>query len=149
MTKPQNGPSKWTLGEFQALELDAVGANLGEVVMGLLRQPGCGAVAENLGQRTAISGEIPRFPFTNSDKVVRVTPRAAAACVMVKPRGSMHWRSTKPPGCGGFFMGMVKSHFIVMRYVTQVNIVRTLNTWDTGSHRGRNRCTQSYKLKRL
>ena len=33
-------------------------------------------------------------------------PSAVAACVMVKPKGSMHWRSTKPPGCGGFFIGM-------------------------------------------
>jgi len=23
----------------------------------------------------------------------------------------MHWRSTKPPGCGGFFIGMVLSSF--------------------------------------
>jgi hypothetical protein len=26
-----------------------------------------------------------------------------AACVMLKPNGSMHWRKTKPPGWGGFF----------------------------------------------
>ena len=49
-----------------------------------------------------------RFSLTSSDNVVRVTPRAAAACVMVKPRGSIHWRSTKPPGCGGFFIGMIQ-----------------------------------------
>src|ERR1700683_1481431 len=65
--------------------------------MGLLGEPGCGA---------AISGEIPRFSFTNSDSVERVTPRGAAAWVMVKPNGSLHWRSTKPPGCGGFFIGL-------------------------------------------
>jgi len=39
--------------------------------------------------RTAISGEMPRFPFTGSDKVVRVTPSAAAA-VTVNPKGSIH-----------------------------------------------------------
>ena len=25
---------------------------------------------------------------------------------MVKPSGSIHWRRTKPPGWGGFFIGM-------------------------------------------
>ena len=45
--------------------------------------------------RTAISGEMPRFSLTSSDKVVRVTPNAAAASLMVKPNGSMHWRSDK------------------------------------------------------
>src|SRR6266566_3856258 len=63
---------------------------------------------KTLDNRTAISGEIPRFPFTSSDSVVHVTPSAAAASVMVRPKGSMHWRSTKPPGCGGFFIGMVQ-----------------------------------------
>src|SRR5688572_21260933 len=57
----------------------------------------------------AISGEMPRFAFTSSDSVVRVTPSAAAASVMLKPKGSMHWRKTKPPGCGGFFIGMAVS----------------------------------------
>ena len=28
---------------------------------------------------------------------------------MVKPSGSIHWRRTKPPGWGGFFIGMVGS----------------------------------------
>lgn len=53
---------------------------------------------KTLDNLTAISGEMPRLPFTSSDKVVRVTPRAAAACVMLNPKGSMHWRNTKPPG---------------------------------------------------
>jgi hypothetical protein len=26
---------------------------------------------------------------------------------MLRPKGSMHWRSTNPPGWGGFFIGMV------------------------------------------
>ena len=34
------------LGEFQAFEFDAVGADLGEIVVGLLGEPGCGASAE-------------------------------------------------------------------------------------------------------
>ena len=53
---------------------------------------------KTLDSLTAISGEIPRFPFTSSNNVVRVTPSAAAASVMVKPRGSMPWRKTKAPG---------------------------------------------------
>src|SRR5260370_40952370 len=69
---------------------------------------------KTLDNRTAISGEIPRFPFTSSDRVVRVTPSAAAASVLVSPRGSMHWRSTRPPGCGGFFIGMVQSLSVVI-----------------------------------
>jgi len=40
-------------------------------------------------------------------KITHVTPSAAAARVMVSPKGSMHWRSTTPPGCGGFFIGIV------------------------------------------
>src|SRR5271165_6786530 len=55
---------------------------------------------------TAISGDMPRFPFTSSERVLRVTPRAAAASVMVNPKGSMHSCNTTKPGCGGFFMVM-------------------------------------------
>jgi len=33
--------------------------------------------------------EIPRFSLMSSESVVRVTPRAAVASVMVKPKGSM------------------------------------------------------------
>jgi hypothetical protein len=61
---------------------------------------------------TAISGEMPRFSFTNPDKVVRVTPRAAAAFVVLKPRGSMHWRNAKPPGWGGLFIGKALRFFL-------------------------------------
>jgi hypothetical protein len=97
------------LGKFQALEFDSVGADLGQIVMSLLRKPSSGAAAEYLRQAHGHFREIPRFSFTNSDNVVRVTPSAAAAWVMVSPKGSMHWRSTKPPGCGGFFIGMTDS----------------------------------------
>jgi len=40
----------------------------------------------------AISGEMPRLPLTSSESVEQVTPGAAAS-VMLKPRGSMHWRN--------------------------------------------------------
>jgi hypothetical protein len=33
---------------------------------------------------------------------------------MVKPSGSMHWRNTKPPGCGGFFIGIVKTPSVII-----------------------------------
>jgi hypothetical protein len=66
---------------------------------------------------------MPRFSFTNSDKVVRVTPRAAAARVMVKPKGSMHWRNTKPPGWGGFFIGMAPCSFLRFLVVIVVDFV--------------------------
>ena len=66
----------------------------------LLRKPALGVPPKTLDSLTAISGEIPRFSFTSSDKVVRVTPSAAAAAVIVKPKGSTHRRSTKPPGWG-------------------------------------------------
>jgi hypothetical protein len=47
---------------------------------------------------------MPRFPFASSESVLRVTPRASAARVMVKPKGLMHSCNTTRPGCGGFFM---------------------------------------------
>ena len=49
---------------------------------------------KTLDSLTAISGDMPRFPLTSSESVLRVTPRAAAASVMVKPDGWMHWRKT-------------------------------------------------------
>jgi hypothetical protein len=61
---------------------------------------------KSLDSRTAISGDTPRFPFTSSESVLRDTPKAVAASVIVKPDGSMHWRKTMPPGCGGFLIVM-------------------------------------------
>jgi hypothetical protein len=40
----------------------------------------------------AISGEMPPLALTSSESVVRVAPRAAGSSVMLKPKGSMHWR---------------------------------------------------------
>src|SRR6266403_3827675 len=77
---------------------------------------------KTLESRTAISGEIPRFSFTSSDSVVRVTPSAAAASVIVKPKGSIHCRSTKPPGCGGFFIAMVQSPSVVIHVINVQSI---------------------------
>ena len=93
-------------GELKAFEFDVGGAEVGEVVVGLLGEPGFGAAAENFGEA---DGHFGRDALTSSERVVRVTPRAAAARVMVKPSGSIHWRRTKPPGWGGFFIGMVRS----------------------------------------
>lgn len=38
--------------------------------------------------------------------MVRVTPRAAAPSVIVRPNGSMQLRNTNPPGGGVFFIDM-------------------------------------------
>src|ERR1035441_3153870 len=94
---------------------------------------------KTLDRRTAISGEIPRFSLTSSDIVVRVTPRAAAACVMVKPKGSIHWRSTKPPGCGGFFIGMVQAPSVVIDIINlqRVALHQAENHPPVGAHRHR------------
>src|SRR5271154_2807577 len=64
---------------------------------------------------------MPRFPLTSSESVLRVTPRATAASVIVKPEGSMHWRKTTPPGCGGFFMVMALSPLVV---IDIINVLR-------------------------
>jgi len=60
-------------------------------------------------RKPAISGDMPRFPFTSSESVFRVTPSASAACVMVNSKGSMHSCSTTVPGWGGFFIAIVMS----------------------------------------
>src|SRR5262245_59501833 len=66
---------------------------------------------------------MPRFPFTSSESVLRVTPRAAAASVMVKPKGSIHSCSTTRPGCGGFFM--VMGGFLSM-VIDIINVLRAV-----------------------
>ncbi|HEX4808629.1 MAG TPA: hypothetical protein VH325_06860, partial [Bryobacteraceae bacterium] len=38
------------------------------------------------------------------------------------PDGSMHWRKTTPPGCGGFFIVMVRSLCLVV--IDIINILR-------------------------
>src|SRR5437868_2610492 len=98
-------------GQFQPPQLDTIRMNVGQVVLSLLDKPAFGLPPNTFSRRTAISGDMPRFSFTSSESVVRVTPRAAAASVMLSPKGSMHWRNTKPPGCGGFFIGMGQVSF--------------------------------------
>jgi hypothetical protein len=67
-------------GELKAFEFDVGGAEVGKVVVGLLGEPGFGAAAENFGEADGhFRREMPRFPLTSSERVVRVTPRAAAA----------------------------------------------------------------------
>ena len=56
------------------------------------------------------------------ESVFRVTPRAVAARVIVKPKGSMHWRKTTPPGCGGFFIIIGRSPCLVV--IDIINILR-------------------------
>jgi hypothetical protein len=75
---------------LQPLQLDALTVDLGKVVLRLLHKPASSVPPKTLDSLTAISGDTPRFPFTSSESVLNVTPRAAAASVMVKPNGSMH-----------------------------------------------------------
>src|ERR1039458_1983207 len=67
---------------------------------------------------TAISGDMPRFPFASSESVLRVTPRASAARVMVKPKGSIHSCNTTRPGCGGVFIVMGCCVSVVIDIIT-------------------------------
>ncbi len=92
--------------EFEPLQFDAIGTNVRKIVVRLLREPAFGAPAEDLRQPNGHFGRNPALAVHQFRQVVRVTPSAAAASVMVKPKGSMHWRSTTPPGWGGFFIGM-------------------------------------------
>jgi hypothetical protein len=82
--------SRNRLRHHQPPQLDPFSIHLSKLVLRLLCQPALRADPKTLERRTAISGEIPRLPFTNSDSVVRVTPSAAAASVIVKPKSAMH-----------------------------------------------------------
>src|ERR1017187_6961884 len=73
------------LTESQPFQLYAVAADLGKVVLGLLHKPAFLVAAENLGQPHGHFGRYAALPVTSSESVLRVTPRAAAASVMVKP----------------------------------------------------------------
>ena len=42
--------------------------------------------------------------------------------MIVKPDGSMHWRKTTPPGCGGFFIVMGRSPCLVV--IDIINVLR-------------------------
>src|SRR5258708_39707312 len=64
---------------------------------------------------------MPRLPFTSSESVLRVTPRASAACVMVKRAGSIHSCNTTRRGCGGFFMVM---GWLLAVVINIINVLR-------------------------
>ena len=68
-----------------------------------------------------------------------MTPRAWAASVMVKPKGSMHWRSTTPPGCGGFFMVMGWFLLVVIDIINILHaaVVKTENHPPVGAYGNR------------
>src|SRR6516164_4218448 len=76
------------LGEFQPLQFNPLGADLGKVVLRLLHEPAFGAASEDLGEPDGHFGRYAALAFTSSESVVRVTPSAAAAVVMVKPKVS-------------------------------------------------------------
>lgn len=63
----------------------------------------------------AISALIPECPFNILESVLRLTPRASAACVTVKPRGSRQSSRKISPGWGGLciFIGDLVIVFII------------------------------------
>ena len=95
-------------GQFQPLQLYPVSVNVRKFVMRLLCKPTFSAATEDLRKphshlRRNAPLSVDQFGQSSS-----VTPSAAAASVMVRPKGSMHWRSTTDPGWGGFFIGISK-----------------------------------------
>jgi hypothetical protein len=86
-----------TLNEFQPFQLYAVAADLGKVVLGLLQKPAFLVAAENLGQPHGHFGRYAALPVYKFRKRVARHPKAAAS-VMVKPTGSMHYCNTTRPG---------------------------------------------------
>jgi len=81
-----------------------VTVDLRQVILGLLHDPALLGAAEHLRQP---HGHLRRNPAPAIHKLrqrVRVTPRAAAARVILKPSGSMHSCNATSPGCGRFFM---------------------------------------------
>jgi hypothetical protein len=68
----------------------------------------------------AISGEMPDRPFRMAERVLRLTPRAAAASVTVKPSGRKHSSRNTSPGWGGLCILMVTS--VVVLVVHTFNI---------------------------
>lgn len=47
---PRDSAGRWRLGELEAFEFDVGGGEVGEVVVGLLGEPGFGGAAENSGE---------------------------------------------------------------------------------------------------
>jgi len=62
-------PSTAGLDQFQPLQFNPVGANVGKLVVRLLLSQLSSLAPKTCDSLTAISGEIPRLPFTSSDRV--------------------------------------------------------------------------------
>jgi len=76
----------------------------------LLGKPAFGATPKTWDNRTAISGEIPRFWFTNSDKGARYAQSGGSIGDGQTQRLNTS-RNTTPPGWGGFFIGKAQTSF--------------------------------------
>ncbi len=92
---PEAVPS---LNQFEPFQLHPIGANLGKDRIVPAAQQLSALPPKTFDSLTAISGDMPRCPFTSSERVLRVTPRAAAASVIVRPRGAIHSSNTTMPG---------------------------------------------------
>jgi hypothetical protein len=100
------------LGDFQPLQIEPVALDVGEVVCACCTSQPCSLPPKTFDSLTAISGETPRLPFTSSESVLRETPRAWAAPVIVKPIGSMQSSNTTARRCGGSFMVIAMGCFL-------------------------------------
>lgn len=65
-----------------------------------------GVLPNALERRLAISAEMPRCPFTSSDRALRETPSAFALSVTLNPKGSV--QGTPAGQCGLDAGGMVQ-----------------------------------------
>ncbi len=66
-----------------------------------------GEVSKATERRMAISGLIPDRPFSRLDNVLRLTPRAWAASVTLRPNGSRQSVRSISPGWGGLCIRIV------------------------------------------
>jgi len=77
-------------------------------------------VLKAIDNQTTISGLMPERPFKMLDRVLRLTPSAWAASVMLRPRGSRQGSRKTSPGWGGLYIFMLDS--VVALIVNILNV---------------------------
>src|SRR5437879_4196928 len=76
-----------------------------------------------MDRRTAISGLIPARPFRMADRVLRLTPKASAACVTVTPSGSKQRALMISPGWGGLYMRIATTSLVIVLVIHGIRIL--------------------------
>src|SRR6266508_2961109 len=71
-----------------------------------------GSLPNALERRIAISGEMPEWTLISYERALRVTPKARAAAVTLRPSGARHSSRTNSPGCGGLCIRMFEPHLL-------------------------------------